>query len=541
MELLCPWESPTYFFFSSNIPTLFFYSHLPAIIVALLAGFIVFFKSGKSKAGSTLLIVTILFSLWTFFDLILWATNRPDVVMFFWSLQILLEPLVYLLCFYLLYLFIKNHDLSFKWKVFGTLLYSPIVLLLPLKFNLLGVDLAYCTAIEGIVAQYFTYALEGFLILSIVGLVIYHYRKIDVSRRIEIIIFCLGIVLFLIAFSSGNIIGSFTENWALAQAGLIGMPIFVGFLGYMVVRFKTFNIKLIATQVLMSTIWLLVLGVLLVRSIENVRVVTALTLILVTVAGDLLIKSVIKEVKQREELARLNTELQESIQQRESLVHLIDHKVKGSFTRSKYVYAGMLDGTFGPVSDEVKKRAQEGLDSNDAGIKTIDLVLNVANLQKGGFKYDMKTLDFKEIVNESIADKRPAIDAKGLKFEAKIQEGNYVVRGDTFWLKEVVNNFIDNAGKYTKAGSVTAGLERKENKLLFWVKDSGVGLTDDDKKILFTEGGRGKNSVKVNVDSTGYGLYSVKLIVEAHGGRVWAESAGPGTGSTFFVELRAVA
>jgi signal transduction histidine kinase len=67
-----------------------------------------------------------------------------------------------------------------------------------------------------------------------------------------------------------------------------------------------------------------------------------------------------------------------------------------------------------------------------------------------------------------------------------------------------------------------------------------VGITDEDKKLLFTEGGRGKNSVKVNVDSTGYGLYSVKLIMDAHKGRTWAESEGPDKGSTFYIELDSV-
>ena len=56
---------------------------------------------------------------------------------------------------------------------------------------------------------------------------------------------------------------------------------------------------------------------------------------------------------------------------------------------------------------------------------------------------------------------------------------------------------------------------------------------------MFTEGGRGKDSVKVNVDSTGYGLYSVKLIIDAHKGKVWAESEGPDKGSTFYIELDA--
>ncbi len=54
---------------------------------------------------------------------------------------------------------------------------------------------------------------------------------------------------------------------------------------------------------------------------------------------------------------------------------------------------------------------------------------------------------------------------------------------------------------------------------------------------LFTEGGHGKDSQKVNVDSTGFGLYIVKNIVEAHGGKVHAESEGADKGSKFVVEL----
>ncbi len=54
---------------------------------------------------------------------------------------------------------------------------------------------------------------------------------------------------------------------------------------------------------------------------------------------------------------------------------------------------------------------------------------------------------------------------------------------------------------------------------------------------LFTEGGHGAESRKVNVDSTGFGLYIVKNIIEAHKGRVWAESEGAGKGAKFTVEL----
>ena len=136
---------------------------------------------------------------------------------------------------------------------------------------------------------------------------------------------------------------------------------------------------------------------------------------------------------------------------------------------------------------------------------------------------------------------------KGLKLEANITPDACNVLGDAIWLKEVVNNLIENSIKYTKEGTITVGLEKKpaspsqdgDKKVRIYVKDTGVGITEEDKKSLFTEGGRGKDSVKINVDSTGYGLYSVKLIVEAHKGKVWAESEGIGKGSTFWVELDA--
>ncbi len=240
------------------------------------------------------------------------------------------------------------------------------------------------------------------------------------------------------------------------------------------------------------------------------------------------------------ELGTANENLKTLLKQRESLMHLINHKVKGSFTHSKYIFAGMLDGMFGDINEEVRKRAEQGLESDDIGIKTIDLVLNAANMQKGVVKYEMKPTDFKEIVLKTLNDKKKAAETKGLKIETNIKEDSYNTLGDAFWLKEVVNNLLSNAIIYTKEGQITVGLEKRDGKILLTVKDTGAGITDEDKKNLFTEGGRGKESVKINVDSTGYGLYSVKLILDAHKGRVSAESQGAGLGSTFFVELPAI-
>ena len=65
-----------------------------------------------------------------------------------------------------------------------------------------------------------------------------------------------------------------------------------------------------------------------------------------------------KEIEQKESLQILNLELQDLIKQRESLVYLITHKIKGSFTRSKYIFAEMMEGSFGVLSPELKNIAK---------------------------------------------------------------------------------------------------------------------------------------------------------------------------------------
>ncbi len=272
-----------------------------------------------------------------------------------------------------------------------------------------------------------------------------------------------------------------------------------------------------------------------IRKIQNVHLVVYFTLLFVFILGHLLIKSVKKEILQREHLEELTADLQSTLNQRESLTHLITHKIKGVLARSKAVFSEMNNGTFGELPPMLINLAKRGLDSDNEGVATVDLVLNAANLSKGTIKYDMKLLDFKAIVERVVEEKKPAAIAKNLEMETFYSEGSFTTTGDNFWLTEVVRNLIENAIRYTLKGKISIALETKDSKILFSVKDTGVGISTEDMKNLFKEGGRGKDSVKINVDSTGYGLYTVKLIVDAHIGRVWAESNGNGT--TFYLEI----
>jgi len=517
IDLLCPWESAQYLFFSSSVPSaLLYYSHGISVIFALVFGFLLFFKARKVLSAKILFIITLLFSVWVFFDLLLWAGNNPSDALFFWSIQIMVEVFIYINVVYLCYVFIAKQDLSFIKKIILFTPILPILILLPTKYLLSGVDISTCVVSESDFIIFYSYAVEAILLVSLIFVTSYLLKDHSGQQKKEAWLFTSGVILFLLAFSSGNIIGSITEDWEMAQLGLFVMPIFIGIL--------TFNVKLIATQALVWGLAILIGSqFLFIRNPVN-YLLTGVTFVAIVIFGRFLIKSVKKEIEQKEELAKLNINLEELLKQRESLVHLVTHKVKGSFTRSKYIFAGILDGTFGAINEEVKKRAQQGLESDDMGIETVDVVLNAANLEKGTVKYEMKTIDFKELVDKTISEKKALAETKGLKMETKIASGTYKVLGDSFWLKEVSNNLVENSIKYTREGKITVGLEKQDKKIRFYV---------------FTEGGRGKDSVRINVDSTGYGLYSVKMIVDAHKGKVWMEPNKDSKGSTFFVELDA--
>ena len=199
----------------------------------------------------------------------------------------------------------------------------------------------------------------------------------------------------------------------------------------------------------------------------------------------------------------------------------------------------MVEGDYGRLEDKMEIAVKEGLRSDNEGIDMVQNVLSAANIKRGTMEYNIAAMDLRHLILDVVSEQKKNAEAKGLSFETDIREGDYNISGDSFQIKNVIKNLIDNSIKYTPAGKITVSLSKNNGKILFSVKDTGVGLTKEDKEKLFTEGGKGKNSQKINVESTGFGLFIAKSIIEAHNGKIWAESEGEGKGSRFFVELAA--
>lgn len=553
----CNWDSARFLIFSDNVfGSLVYYSHFFALILSLLLGFFVFSKNRKSLMAHILLFMTIIFSLWVIFDLVLWGTEKKYMTMFFWSMEILAEPMIYASALYFLYVFINQKDTKLSTKILLFLPTIPIILLLPTKFTLIGFNLTDCdrNAVEGFLSTYYTYFIEILYIGWILVFSIYKYIKSTILNRKQILLVTFGIILFLLSFSFGNIVGSFTDDWVIGQLGLFGMPIFVGFLSYMIVKFKTFNIKLFGTQVLVIALGFLVLAISFIRNIENVKIVVAFTLLFVLILGRNLIKSVKVEIDQRERLENLRLKLEESnIKLEEAndklkdldklkteFLSLASHQLRSPLTAIKGYTSMILEGDFGELKAEAKDAVERVFQSTMNLTKIVEDLLNVSKIEQGGMKYEMAPFSLAEISRDMAKDLSITASKKNLKLD---YEGDSdiecTVNGDKEKIRQVVLNFIDNSIKYTKEGSIHVSVRKKGDKVVFSVVDTGMGMTPEIKAKLFQKFSRG-DGARMNTGGSGLGLYLAKEIVEAHKGTVGVESEGMGKGSNFHFELDAV-
>ncbi|MDB5244500.1 MAG: Two-component system, NarL family, sensor histidine kinase BarA [Parcubacteria group bacterium] len=527
---------------------LLLYSHIPAAIAALMFGIFLIFQSRK-RANVTFFMVCLCFATWCFLDLGSWfAFLGSDSMMFTWSLADLFAPLFYFFSYYFLYTFLTEQDLPTWQKSVGMGLIIPIAVWILMGQKLMLYDANTCEALENTGFNYYQFCIEGVFLISclVLAMVLYRRAKDAVQKR-KVIFATIGVFAFLGFFLSGTLgVNFLVSDSAVAFAynfeiyGLFGMPILLVYLGYLIVKYHAFDLKIFSAQALsFALVALIGAEFVFVSSVPSI-VLVAVTLVLTGAIGILLSRSVKREIEQRERIEKLADELEATNDRQEGLIHFIGHEVKGFLTKDAGAFASLADGDYASLPQSLKPFVEQALIESRAGADSVASILKASNLKKGTVAYTKELFDLKELVRATLEKEKVSADHKGLTLLFNAEDSSYQMNGDKGQIADhVLRNLIDNSINYTTSGSVTVSLRREGAKILFSVKDTGVGITSEDKVRLFTEGGHGKDSQVVNAHSTGYGLYIAKQITEAHGGTIRAESEGAGKGSEFIVEFPA--
>lgn len=538
------YPEPAYLIYVPDL-SLIYYSHLPVTALAVFAAFFIYVNGRGFLLNRLLAVVLASFALWNVINLISWTNIHSDVILFAWSFFGICAAFISIFSIYFIHVFLDGKDVRPRLKAVFLALLAPVVLLAPTAQNLTGFNITVCDAFGFESLAYETYLafLGGTAILWIGILLARRYRSAVPEARKQILLMGIGIELFLASFFAATYLATYFANTGilpdsqLEMYGLFGMVIFMVYIGILMVRFKTFHVNLIASQALVVALLVLIGSQLtFVRSTTNI-VLTLITLSLTAVAGVVLIRSVKRETEQRLHIEDLARELEKSNKQQVALIHFITHQLKGFMAKSRMIFSMALEGDFGPVPESMRPMMEEGLKSSTKGAQTIADILNAANIQSGKVTMAKESFEFTKLLEGIIALLKPNADAKGVALTLTAPEIPVSYVGDRMQMENALKNLIDNSIKYTPKGKIDIVLAKEANLLRLTITDTGVGITPEDMQHLFTEGGHGAESRKVNVESTGFGLYIVKNIIEAHKGRVWAESEGAGKGAKFTVEL----
>jgi signal transduction histidine kinase len=548
-----------YEYLLNQIPIgLLLYSHLVPAFVALAFGAFVLYKA-KNLLSFNLFVICVAFAMWCFLDLASWFSFLgSDVTMFTWSLVDLFGLVFFFFSYYFLYVFITKKDLPLVQKMVGIILVLPTVVWTFLGMNLTAFEGNYCEALESEFITAYPYFVEAIFIIAVISLIVYYYKKItDRVHKREVLLAGAGVGLFLLFFFSATLSVNLLVNYAAVDYaynfeiyGLFGMPVLLIILAYLVVKYKAFNVKLVGAQALVVALVVLIGAQFLFIQNSASRILNICTLIAALIFGYFLVKNVKKEIESREKIEKLagdlkkaNTRLLELDKQKSEFVSFATHQLRAPLTAMKGYTSLMLEGEMGTLSKEVREAIGRIYDSSRTLTNIVDDYLNISRIELGTMKYSFDVLNLRELVDSVIGELKPNIDKSGLAFAFVQTPANpnerFMVHADKDKLKQVVANLIDNSIKYTPKGSLEVSLAKitPERKIVFSVKDTGVGIAPEVMPKLFQKFLRADNANKQNIYGTGLGLFVAKEIVLAHKGRVWAESDGEGKGSTFYLEL----
>lgn len=243
------------------------------------------------------------------------------------------------------------------------------------------------------------------------------------------------------------------------------------------------------------------------------------------------IECTVRDITERK---KIEDELKKSERLKTEFMNIAAHELKSPVTPIK----GYLDLIIQDrdASEKVKNWARISLRNSMRLMKLVNDILDVSRLDSDTMRFDMEKLNPSEILKEVSEDIKPVIDEKKIEFKNYIQKNLPNILGDRNRLLQVLKNLLVNAIKFTDNGSIILKAEKEDKYILISVEDTGIGISSDELKKIFTKFYQAYTGDDRKNEGTGLGLFICKEIIGKHNGEIWAESE-LGKGSKFVIKL----
>ncbi|TSC95383.1 MAG: hypothetical protein Athens101410_633 [Parcubacteria group bacterium Athens1014_10] len=241
--------------------------------------------------------------------------------------------------------------------------------------------------------------------------------------------------------------------------------------------------------------------------------------------------------KATEDLKKVNERLKKLDQIKTEFISITSHQLRTPLSGLKGYLSMLLEGDFGELDEKKTEVISDLLQNTERLVRLVNLFLNVSRIEMGKFSLEKSKVDLDKLIEETIKEFMPDINKKNLKVEFKKAAKSNLLFVDRDKIKDVVLNLLDNAIKYTDKGKITIEINFENNLCHFSISDTGIGIKKDDLDKLFGKFTRGSIIPDISKTGSGLGLFIAKKNIEAHNGKIWAESEGEGKGSRFCFEV----
>ncbi len=223
-----------------------------------------------------------------------------------------------------------------------------------------------------------------------------------------------------------------------------------------------------------------------------------------------------------------------------SFISTASHQLRTPLTAIRW-YTEMLNaGDAGPLSDDQKKFLSEIYGGVLRLGDTLNLLLTLARIEGGRIKIKAEKINISQFTDNLIKELEPSIKKKNISVEIKSNCKEIPdINLEPALLSQVITNLLSNAIRYTNEdGHIEIGISCNGKEMIYYIKDNGIGIPEDQKNKIFEKFFRAENAMIKVPDGNGLGLVLVKSLVELWKGKVWFESElGKGTAFYFTIPI----
>jgi len=233
---------------------------------------------------------------------------------------------------------------------------------------------------------------------------------------------------------------------------------------------------------------------------------------------------------------QMTSRLEHNEKLRRELIGDVSHEIRTPLAFIKASIEGLMEGII-PCSDENFLEIQAEINRLD---RLVNDLLELSILESGEFPLQRQITQIPDLIQSLVIHMQGKIHDKHIQLTSQIEENLPPINLDKDRIKQVLYNILSNAIQYTPRGGhihINVSLEKNKKSVRIWIRDSGIGIPQDQLKNVFKRFYRVDKSRTRESGGSGIGLTVAKQLVEAHGGKIWAESEGQDRGTTIHFTL----